>query len=87
MTHIMTVILYVTITDSLSIVFLPVLQSCSHWVEMQMEHLVSSHSLSREINMIVAPPQAGMMGTVGVPPLKIMTVTSLMDSVLRQVSL
>lgn len=69
------------------IVFLPVLQSCSHWVEMQMERLVSSPSLSREINMIAAPPQEGMMGTVGVPPLKIMTVTRAMDSVLRQVSL
>lgn len=52
-----------------------------------MERLVSSPSLSREINMIVAPPQEGMMVTVGVPPLKIMTVTRLMDSVLRQVSL
>lgn len=87
MAHVMTVILYVIITDSLSFVFFSVLQSCSHWVEMQMEHLVSSPSLSREINMMVAPPQEGMMGTVGVPPLKIMTVTRLMDFVLRQVSL
>lgn len=36
--------------------------------------------------MIVVLPQAGMMGTAGVPPQKTMTRISLMDSVQRHVS-